>query len=93
MIHTFIDESGTHAASPLMVFTGSLFKQDKLACFEIDWIVHNLSVNISHVHTVDMEPGSGEFKDRKRWPHHERLVASIRVMLPAHSLPTLLTAV
>jgi hypothetical protein len=68
-----IDESGTHDGSVYTVMAGWVGRADQWEQFETKWRALLARSGLTHIHSVDLRHGKGQFKDKNRWPPPRRI--------------------
>jgi Protein of unknown function (DUF3800) len=78
-----IDESGTHADSPISVMAGYVDNATRWKHFEADWAVLVAKAGVRHIHTVDLLKHTKQFKG---WKPEEvnALVTSLDNVIARH---------
>jgi hypothetical protein len=83
-----IDEPGTHGGSVYTVMAGWIGRADQWDVFEKKWRALLLRHGLTHIHSVELRHGKGQFRDKFRWPPPRRLTLAEEVQKLAldHSL-------
>jgi hypothetical protein len=65
LLTAYLDESGTHDASPISVMAGYLGTDTQWRAFDSDWSALLQTAGVRHMHAVDLFKRTKQFKD---WP-------------------------
>lgn len=68
MLYAYLDESGTHAASPVIMIGGAIARLETWEALEPDWIERLRNQGAEYFHASQCEAGDGIFAgipDRK----------------------------
>jgi hypothetical protein len=65
ILTVYLDESGTHAESPISVMAGYVGTSEQWRAFEIDWTALVRKAGVQHIHAVDLFKRTKQFKGWK----------------------------
>jgi hypothetical protein len=65
ILTTYLDESGTHAESPISVMAGYVGTSEQWQAFETDWTALVRKAGVQHIHAVDLFKRTKQFKGWK----------------------------
>jgi hypothetical protein len=83
IITTYLDESGTHAQSPISVMAGYAGTSAQWARLETDWTALARKAGVRHIHGVELSKRTGEFKGWKA-EDANALIVSLDSVIAAH---------
>jgi hypothetical protein len=69
----YADESGTHDGSGLTVMAGWVGHTDSWAKFDPKWKMLLRRNGLRFIRSKELRQGTGQFKDKRRWPTDRRL--------------------
>lgn len=65
ILTTYLDESGTHAQSPISVMAGYVATSAQWETFNIDWMALVRKAGVKHIHALDLFKNRNQFKGWK----------------------------
>jgi hypothetical protein len=80
-VDVYIDESGTHDGSTMIVVGGYIFRKEKAEQFSQEWLSVLDRYGVSHFHMTDCANGQGHYKGwtkEKRIEHEKELISLTR---------------